>query len=178
MPIKYSKLPELSAQQVNKFWSKVKMQPSGCWEWQGQKSKSGYGRSTLRKGISYRTHRVAYMIYYLTDPTGFFVCHTCDNPACVNPFHLWLGTASDNARDRNKKGRQAQTGGANHYAHKNPARVCKGEKHKWTKTTEQQVREIRQAFADGESQSSIARRLSVSKHIVFYIVHRKSWKHI
>jgi hypothetical protein len=73
----------------------------GCWEWTGYRDKDGYGK--------YRTllaHRFAYARAAGNIPDGQVVCHSCDNPSCVNPAHLWLGSLSDNQRDSAEKRRQ------------------------------------------------------------------------
>lgn len=76
----------------------------GCWEWQGAKAKQGYGLLA----IDYRNrlaHRLAYHAWYGIDPGDLFVCHHCDNPSCIRPDHLFLGTAADNTQDAVIKGR-------------------------------------------------------------------------
>jgi HNH endonuclease len=84
--------------------------PNGCWEWTASKTKAGYGIYQWSKNgqKQYFAHR--YSIEHLSglDPTGMYVCHTCDNPGCVNPAHLFLGTAKDNMDDKVAKGRQRQ----------------------------------------------------------------------
>src|SRR3954464_11133327 len=102
MAATYTKLPDLSAQIVNRFWSKVKILPSGCWEWQAAHVRYG---SVWINPPCYLPHRVAYKIYYCVDPEELKVCHSCDNTICCNPFHLWLGTQRENCIDMSQKGR-------------------------------------------------------------------------
>src|SRR3990167_544842 len=91
------------------FWSKVdKHAPNNCWVWMGFKKPTGYGLF----GVGWkRTHRLAWEFTNGKIPAGIHVLHKCDNPSCVNPSHLYLGTHQDNMRDRNKKGRQARVEG-------------------------------------------------------------------
>lgn len=88
----------------------VQIDANGCWIWQLRKSRLGYGRvnappNDRRRGRIMTAHRFAYEVYVGPIPPGMFVCHSCDNPPCCNPAHLWLGTAADNTRDMIAKGR-------------------------------------------------------------------------
>ena len=83
----------------------VRKVESGCHEWQSKLDKGGYGQFTLGTGRHVRAHRYAWMIAYGEIPEGKLVCHHCDNPRCVNPEHLFIGTYSDNAKDMVAKGR-------------------------------------------------------------------------
>lgn len=92
----------------DKFWAKVSpidmLCNDGCWEWLGGKTRGGYG-SFASPEATCRAHRIAYELRKGPIPLGMYVCHRCDNPGCVNPAHLFVGTASDNTRDSMKKGR-------------------------------------------------------------------------
>lgn len=89
---------------VSRFMSRVDKAKSGCWEWLTAKTGGGYGTFSI-KGISYPAHRVLYELFNGKIPDGLLVCHQCDNPGCVNPNHLWVGTQSDNVKDAYEKGR-------------------------------------------------------------------------
>lgn len=79
--------------------------PQGCWEWKGYRNENGYGQVRL-KGLDERyVHRIFYKLKNKILPKDLFVCHHCDNPPCVNPDHLFLGTQKDNMQDCSKKNR-------------------------------------------------------------------------
>lgn len=93
--------------QVARFWSHVKWQYGDrCWIWQAGNCR-GYGHFYL-SGRTFKASRIAYYLQTGIDPGDKQICHTCDNPFCCNPKHLWIGTSKDNNQDKTKKGRQAR----------------------------------------------------------------------
>lgn len=87
-----------------RFWERVNKQPDGCWLWTGTTNLRGYG-ILARNNTMQLAHRFSYELHKGVIPDGMFVCHSCDNPPCVNPDHLWLGTNADNVSDMVAKGR-------------------------------------------------------------------------
>jgi hypothetical protein len=147
-----------------RFWSRVK-KTSGCWEWQGCKNDKGYGQFRVNKILIY-AHRFSYELHKGKIPRGKFVCHHCDNPACVNPNHLFCGTNSDNIQDSIKKGRF-------HY------NDSKGSKNAASKLNEKQVKEIRKLFINKtETYKEIAKRYGVEQSTIGLILRGKTWTHV
>lgn len=149
-----------------RFWANVqKGGPGECWLWTGLLTDKGYGR-VFSNGRYLGAHRFSYRLHEGPVPKGLFVCHRCDNPRCVNPDHLWLGTNADNMADMAEKGR------ANHE----PRML--GESHTRAKLTEKKVREIRRLRREGLTLEAIAKQYGVCFQTVSLVVNRKSWAHV
>ncbi len=153
------------------FWSKVdknngplaKDGLGPCWLWEGPRFKrTGYGMVYLpgRKAPT-GAHRVAHLIHYGSVPDDQMVCHRCDNPPCVNPAHFFLGDAAANAADAVGKGRYRR-----------------GESTRSAKLTEADVVMIRQRWAAGESQVSLATEYGVRQPTISLICLRQTWGHV
>lgn len=136
---------------------------TGCWEWQRHKNEDGYGTVRLN-GKMWKAHRAAYALFVGDIAADMRVCHRCDNPGCVNPEHLFLGTQLDNIQDMLTKGRGNKPNGT---------RV------NTAKLTEEIVLKIRELYATGEySQAKLAKMFSVAQPQVCRLINRTSWKHI
>ncbi len=109
---------------IARFWMNVKKNKNGCWIWKKSLTHSGYGRFQYQ-GKTLRTHRVSYELEYGSIPNEYFVCHKCDNTSCVNPQHLFLGTAKENTYDMISKGRLVRDRG------KDKGVSCRKETGKW-----------------------------------------------
>lgn len=147
------------------FEARVLVSETGCWEWQGGKKHSGYGRVRYQGKDEY-AHRLSYEIFVGAIPKGMFVCHHCDNPRCVNPEHLFLGTQADNMADMARKGRGKGRG-------RRGARP--GSANPFSKLTEEQVALIREAEG---IQQAIATQFGVGQSTVSLIRNGKRWRHL
>lgn len=150
------------------FWGLVDKTPGQgpkgeCWEWQARKTSKGYGACRFM-GREARAHRVAWEITNGLIPDGLFVCHTCDNPPCVNLAHLFLGTNLDNMRDAVQKGR-FRSGAGN--------RRPMG-----SKLTADDIGPIRELHKSGAGYRVIARRYGVGRTSIQDIIRGKTWKHL
>jgi len=137
------------------FWSKVVKLPSGCWEYREARNKAGCGIFHIQRR-AYLAHRVAWMLTHGDFDVRLKILHRCDNPPCVNPEHLFVGTQADNMFDMKAKGR-----------------VARGEAHWNRKFTEEQVSEIR---ADTRKQKDIAKDFGVSESAICKIRRVNAWK--
>lgn len=142
-----------------------------CWLWVGAKSKAGYGkiaRTENGKRKHYPAHKFAYLLLKGPISDGLFVCHNCpgrDNPACVNPEHLWLGTHSDNIKDAYKKGTA-----------KSNLKPRLGSQNNAAKLTEEKVIHIRNLYSSGKySQYNLADIFGVTQTTICAIVKGKIW---
>lgn len=136
----------------------------GCWVWMGARTAKGYG-TVHEDGRSRYAHRLAWEEVNGPIPDGLQACHHCDNPPCVRPDHLFLGTPADNTHDMMAKGR-ARGGRA------------VGAPHPTTKLTPASVREIRRRRDSGESVWSLAREFDVDRHVISRVALRRIWTHV
>lgn len=163
---------EITPADIARFWSQV--DKSGeCWVWIGSRyTRGGYGRCRpyYRSGQR-KAHRVSYELAYGPIPEGMCVCHRCDNPPCVRPDHLFLGTSEENTYDMFQKGR---AGGV-----MNPQKRPVGERCSYAKLTDAQVAEIRARYAQGGiSQRQLGELYGVSRSTICNIVMNTAWKHV
>lgn len=149
-----------------RFWRHVH-KTDACWYWTAHKDKDGYGNTTDDNRCTIRTHRASWMLHNGPIPDGMCVLHKCDNPPCVRPDHLFLGTFKDNAVDRNNKGRSDGGGGSSPGSTNGNSRL-----------DENKVRQIRKLLDEGEKAVTIATKFGVYWLTIHNIKHRKSWKHI
>lgn len=152
-----------------------------CWLWIGAKAGNGYGVSSIN-GKQMYAHRFQYERWSGKKiPTGYVVMHSCDNPSCVNPFHLSTGTQKENISDAVNKGRMAK--GVNHGLVKNPGMAARGERVASSKLTAKQVDEIRNSYIKGKpgvksefSLSGLAKKYGVGFQAISKIVNGRNWK--
>lgn len=143
-----------------RFLFNVDKTKNGCWQWTSYKDWKGYGHFYLN-GKHVKAHRFSYKFFKKEEiPKGKIVCHTCDNPSCVNPGHLWIGTHKDNADDKMKKGRFT---------------YMRGEKSKRSTLTNKQALEV---FRMSGTHQDIADKFKVGKHVISDIKRKKTYKEI
>ncbi len=150
-------IPKLTDSDLTRYWAKVdKAGPDDCWEWAAGKVQNGYGKFWLN-GFSFQANRIVYFIEHEVDPNDKQVCHSCDNPGCCNPKHLWLGTDQDNTDDCKQKGRDAR-----------------GSKKGNAKLTEREVREI---LESRETNRALAKRYGIANQGISEIRRGDGWTH-
>jgi len=149
-----------------RFWAKVRVAPANmCWEWLGAKSRGGYGEIWVRnenrpESKVARAHRLSWEFRNGKIPNDLLVCHHCDNPSCVNPDHLFVGTIADNMADKKKKGREAPQ---------------KGEQNHNSRLSSEQVAAI---LSSDQSQRKLASIYGVGKTAIANIKARRRWAHL
>jgi HNH endonuclease/Helix-turn-helix domain len=143
-----------------RFWKQIKKTDT-CWIWKGPKNSCGYGTMARRGYGIVRAHRVSWEFHFGIPPKNMCVCHKCDNPPCVRPEHLWLGTREENMMDAHKKGR-----------------LRKGEESGTSKLKNFQIEEIRKLRKEGFTQSEIGEKMGVKGSTIAHILQGHTWKHI
>lgn len=160
-------------QDINRFWSKVSKfkTKKGCLEWLESTSTDGYGKFKLDHH-TLRSHRLAYVLSNKEQiPDDMWVLHTCDNPLCCNPDHLWLGDNSDNQQDMVKKGR--------YNSKSDYKKIMRGVKNGKSKLTNKDVHEIRKMYKDKNIPlKRISGKFNVSQQTVVDVATGKTWTHI
>lgn len=152
----------------DRFMQKVSI-TDGHWMWQGATDRKGYGHFQLN-GRVVGAHRAAMLLFRTTDgllPEYLLVCHVCDIKTCVNPDHLFLGTAKDNMQDAKRKGRLCK-----------PWQHARGERVNTAKLREADVFRIKYRVARGDDLMSIAGDFGVQRPAIYKIATGRSWRHV
>jgi hypothetical protein len=150
-----------------RFWKKVQRGEGedDCWVWKSAFTDRGYGAFHI-EGKPIRAHRASWLLTYGHIPDNLLVLHRCDNPACVRPSHLFLGTHWDNVHDCEAKGRRGYD-------------RIRGSYSTTAILTEQEVAEIRRRYLEGDiTQKELAELYRVSDTAIWQIVHHRTWKHV
>ena len=145
-----------------RFWSKVD-KTGDCWIWLGGVSGDGYGRFWDGPEKMIGAHRFSWLLAGESIPEGEYVCHHCDNPPCVRPSHLFVGTQQDNIDDKMRKGRHV---------------ASKGSDNGMSLLSEEDVRNICGEFNRGTNQNKIARQYGISKKHISDIIRGKRWGYL
>lgn len=150
------------------FWSFVqKADGDACWLWTKSTSRYGYGQQFWTDGKNWIAHRLAWTLTHGAIPKSVCLCHRCDNPACVRPSHMFLGTQADNLADMRAKGR-----GFDFPTEK------RGEKNPRARLTDNDVREIRRRHAAGESIKRLGKAFNYAHTNISAIIRGKIWAHV
>lgn len=144
---------------VERFEEKFR-KSDGCWDWIASKGTFGHGKIFFR-GRNIIASRASWILYRGEIPKGMCVCHKCDNPGCVNPEHLFLGTHAENMLDKTRKGRAPS-----------------GKAVKSSKLTDDDVLEIRRLYKNGASCGEIQKKFNVHKGTIWRAATNQSWKHL
>lgn len=186
----------LSDKDIARFWAKVDKEGplpdqtnphyaglDRCWVWTAGGDYHGYGHLKAQQK-TFKAPRVAWTLTHGQIPHdgthhGICVCHKCDNPSCVNPSHLFLGTIGEDNRDKAVKGRGNSPMGDKHGSRTHPESVLRGEARSGAKLTADKVLLIRALYAAGGiSQHKLAARFGVAQGIIWRIIRRKKWAHV
>lgn len=152
---------------AKRFWSKVKIgNPDECWNWIPKVNRYGYGQFLIH-GHHHSAARFAYELTNGPLPKELLACHKCNNRACCNPSHIYAGTQKENIQDCK------QAGHFHDLIHK------RGIEHHNAKLTEDDIRQIRDAYANGiATELQLAKRFNVTRANIYLIVRRKHWTHL
>lgn len=166
---------DLLRDRAARFWDKVSI-GAECWTRDGGTNDRGYGVFYLAGGRRMFAHRASYVLTHGPIPDESVVRHRCDNPPCVNPSHLLIGTQGDNVQDAVDRGRFPSDDA--HPTRTRPELVTQGEARSWSKLTEADVRDIRAQAAVGTAKRALARQFGVNEAVVRRIVKREAWSHV
>lgn len=154
-----------------RFWEKVDKTPGhgpngDCWVWTGARNPKGYGNFSSNKRF-FKAHRHAWSLFNGEIPKNIFVCHRCDNPSCVRPEHLFLGSNQDNLHDASLKGRMSSW------------QRAQGEANGNSRIDRRAVRAIREAFENAcFSVKQLADGFNIGRSTVLHILNRETWRHV
>lgn len=156
---------KITGSNARRFWKRVNVRPDGCWTWTAPLSSNGYGRF-YADATTYSAHRYALILSGVEIPPGMCVLHSCDNPSCVRPSHLRVGSHQENMRDMAERKR-------------NPGPRMKGTDNPSARLSEADVLAIRTRYAaGGVTQQTLADEYGVRQTMISQIVLRQAWAHV
>lgn len=180
----------ISENDALRFWAKVNKNgptmphmKSPCWVWVASR-KAFYGALNIR-GKMETAHRISWVLHNGAIPKGggdyrgMCVCHHCDNPLCVNPNHLFLGSHLDNMRDKKAKGRHNPAVGGRHSSRTRPERMPRGESHGVAKLKDSEVLEMRSMYSNGGvTLKTLAAKFNICIATASLVIRRVRWTHL
>lgn len=174
---------------ADRIWTRIaKAGPDDCWEWQGKRTKEGYGQVKVkiceRQYELFIVHRLVYVLTYGELPVDQMACHSCDNPPCCNPAHLFSGTGQDNQQDVLTKGRKVvviaaperRATGLRNGKHTKPEATPRGEQSGNAKLTDDAVRAI--LLDTTSTNRELAERFGVTRTRIAQIRRGVGWSHL
>jgi hypothetical protein len=180
----------MSPRQTSRFWSKVRRDPDGCWEWSARVDRGGYGIFSMTREKLVRAHRMSWILAGNDDPGTTCLLHRCRNHRCVRPDHLYIGSLHELKGERPPAEpatgpmtpfglRRPAPRGDSHWTRRDRTRVPRGERSNLAKLREEDVLAIRRMHASGRHRTAeLGEMFGVAERSIYHIIRRKTWTHV
>ncbi len=182
----------LASHTTARFWSKVRRQTEGCWDWAARVDRGGYGIFSITRDKLVRAHRLSWLLAEQPDPGAACLLHRCGNHRCVKPEHLYVGSlhelkgearapahAGSSLATRMWSERRTAPSGDVHWTRRDRSRVPRGERSNLAKLREEDVIAIRRLHASGHHRNAdLSAMFGVAERSIYHIIRRKTWTHV